>query len=355
MGIFSALRAARAVEEFAPLTAAEYTQPVATYGIRSPWSTAYLNPVLLADIYGADVEVPVTRAEAMGVPAVAKARHLIAGTISRLPLQAFRGAELVDPQPTWLYRTDSQTPPQLRMLWTLDDLIFGGWSLWSVARGSNGQVTDAVRIPPDLWSFDAVGNVVVDDRPVPADSVILFSGPFEGLLQAGARTIRGARDLEDTVANRAGAPVPMVELHQTTDDPLEESELTTLIDSWVTARKSKKGAVAYTPHNIEVRVHGSTATDLLIEGRNQTRIDVANLLGLPAAMLDGSLSTASLTYNTQQSRNNEFVDYGLRMWLDAVTSRLSMDDCVPRGQRVAFDLSDLISIPMNPTGAPVED
>ena len=42
-------------------------------------------------------------------------------------------------------------------------------------------------------------------------------------------------------------------------------------------------------------------------------------------------------------------------YMAAVTSRLSLDDVVPRGQRVAFQSGDFQALTGNPTGPPVSD
>ena len=57
-------------------------------------------------------------------------------------------------------------------------------------------------------------------------------------------------------------------------------------------------------------------------------------------MLDATTAGASLTYETVAGRNAKFIDYGVALYLEPIEARLSMDDVVPRGQRVAFDLSD---------------
>ena len=140
--------------------------------IASPWAAGQLESIVWADIYGTDAEcLPLTRAAPMRVPAVARARTLITSTLSGCPLVALRGEEVVDPQPTWLYRTDGPVPPQARILWTIDDVLFGGWCLWAVERDVDGHVIDALRVPPPCGSStqtasSAVGGIVPDPDSV---------------------------------------------------------------------------------------------------------------------------------------------------------------------------------------------
>ncbi|MGO8609807.1 hypothetical protein ACC848_43405, partial [Rhizobium johnstonii] len=64
--------------------------------------------------------------------------------------------------------------------------------------------------------------------------------------------------------------------------------------------------MGYTPHNIEVKTHGQASTDLFVEGRNAAVLDIARLLNLPASLLDGAQSQASLTYVTTEGKRSEF-------------------------------------------------
>lgn len=321
--------------------------------LRSPWSVGQLTTVTLTDIFGS-ANLPVTRAEAMSVPAVAKARHLVCG-LARQPLATWRASQRV-PDPTFLYRTNTQTPPTTRMTWTLDDLFFGGWALWAVERATTGAITDAIRVPPERWGFSGDGDVLVDSEPVEdASSVILFSGPYEGLLEAGAGTVRAARNLERAWAKRVSTPVPLTELHQVNEDPLEPDEIHDLTDKWA-QMLDEGGGVGFTPYNIEAKYPANVgSSDLFIEGRNAVALDVGRLCSVAASLLEASLSTASLTYTTAQGTRDRFVDETAGFWLTPVEARLSMDDVVPRGQSIKFDLSDLLTLPPTGTGPVRED
>jgi hypothetical protein len=241
------------------------------------------------------------------------------------------------------------------MAWTIDDLMFFGWSLWGVERDAEGQIIRADRCPIERWTIDPEGVIRIDDVEAEEGSVILIPGPFEGLLAVGSRTIRGGVKLEASWVGKATNPIPAIELHATTDDPLEYDEVQALVQAWADARNDVNGAIAFTPHNVQAIAHGSAEPSLLIEGRNFLRIDVGAFLGIPAALMDASLSTASLTYSTQEGQRNEFADFTLPYWLEPIQQRLSLDDVVPVGERVRFDLTDLYTNPPTPTSPEVAD
>jgi len=316
-------------------------------GIQSPWTTGQLQKLVWSDIFGIETQW-ITRAEALTIPAVFKARAVLLSLIADKVLYALRNGVRVDPQPVWLSWTPGQLSPWQRMANTVDDLIFYGWSLWSRENGSRGEILTATRVPFEWWEFDADGNVLIRNaggefEPVDASSVILIPGPSAGLLEYATRTLRGAARMETSWANRAASPIPAIDLHETTMSGITPTEAQEVVDQWHAARMDPQGATAFTPYNIEARALGNVSPDLFIEGRNATRIDVANFFNLPAQLLDGSLSTASLTYSTQEGRRNDVLDYGLPYWIRPIESRFSQDDVVPRGQSVGFDFGPLAS------------
>jgi hypothetical protein len=76
---------------------------------------------------------------------------------------------------------------------------------------------------------------------------------------------------------------------------------------------------------------------------------------MPAAMVDATTAGASLTYETTAGRNAELLDYGLNLYMDAITARLSMDDVVTPTQSVRFDTTQLRAAQPSPTGPTTED
>lgn len=319
---------------------AKYTAP-ASVGLVTPYESAALARIAWADHFEGGLG-EVNRNGAMAIPAIAKARNVLASMLASLPLREFeQDTELDTP---WLYRTTGDVSPYHRMVYTLDDLFFHGWSLWAVERDTGGQITDAARIPFERWTVDnKTAGIIVDGKTVSTDQVILIPGSFEGILATGADTIRGAHALQRAWIGRAQNPIPLVELHQLTDDELDDDEIDEMVAEWAAARTSPNGSVGFTDQRIEVRVHGQVATNLFEEGRNAIVLDIARLTALPAALLDGSMSTATLTYSTQEGKRNEFMDYTLPTWMAPIEARLSMDDVCQPGRRIRFDRSSLIT------------
>lgn len=309
--------------------------------IRSPWApdTSHLESVVWSDIFGTR-HVPLTRAEAMTVPSVARARRLIAAAIARMPLHVW--LEEDDVTPAWLNRTDGDVHPWHRMLWTIDDLIFHGWSLWTLDRDEAGTIVTADRVRPDRWTVNQAGTILLDGSPVAPLDVCLIAGPDEGILTTGRVAIRHASKLIGAADRAADTPSPTVNLHQTNDYKMSKEERDALISSWAAARRGENGGVAFTSNGIDAQEMNSVQEHLLIEGRNAAAVDVARVLGVPAAMIDATGPKASLSYETTEGKASELVNWGLAPFMSAITARLSLDDMTPAGEVVRFDADHLV-------------
>lgn len=355
MGILDLLRTART------RTPAHILSPTA--------STANLAPAVVADWLGEDLaaNLPLSRAEAMSIPVVAKGRNLICSTVAKFPLRALNrdGVLPQENQPRWMYSTPADNPqsPYDRMFWTVDDIIFYGCSLWYVTRGAADRggrqaILSAEHVPAELWEWKTdeagIGYVELSGVRLEPNQYILFNPPHEGLLNIAVRTLRGARDTEKAWTGRAKNPIPLIELHRVEEGELEPDEVQALVDAWAAGRQSANGAIGYTPQEIEIRVHGQADTGLFIEGRNATRGDIGAFLNVRASMLDGTTGVDSLTYSTRDGERNLFYELDLPYWTDPIEARLSLDDVLPSGQRSRFDKYDAFNLP-TPTGPTVED
>lgn len=319
----------------------------------SPWASP--NHLLTVET-PSNRPLVVSRTLAMSVPAVARARGLIVGGISRCPMEARQQGKRVEKQPVWMTRTDGVQSPTFRMTWTIDDLFFHGWSCWALERDAAGLVIRADRIPYHLWDIDADGSIRVDGIASDPNEVCLISGPDEGLLNYAASTIRHAVQLQDLAVRYAATPSAQILLKQVQGQPLTEEQRNKLIEGWAQARRGENGGVAFANQSIDVQELGKANTDLLVQGRNAAAVDIARATGIPAMMLDaGTAGSGTITYRSQVSRNLELVDYALAPFMAAVAARLGLDDMVPRGTAVAFDLTDLTGLSVGELDVPDDD
>jgi Phage portal protein len=333
---------------------------------------SHLYDVLAADLGIDPALLPLNRGTAMRVPAVSRARNLTCGTIADLPLRVLRVDTPIPTQPYWVYGTDGQlgeltedqqiawgiTPqgPWHRMLWTIDDLFFHGESLWlgtTYSTGARPLPLRIVRVPYDHWHVDGSEVLDPDNRPYPADQVIYIPGPNEGILNFGATSIVTAADLERVAADVASHPLRL-EAHQTTAAELPPEERRA-ISAEIRQAMATNDGVIFTNSAIDLKEHRVDAEAIQLGARNASALDVARHANMPALMLDATSQGASLEYQTLEGRNQQWLDYGLNIYIGAIDARLSMDDVVAAGQRVALDTSDWTTATPSPTGPPQED
>lgn len=335
-----------------PVNLTSLAAPV-SLSLESPNQTSSLAKVVFAE-YFAGEQGEVTRLAALQIPALKKARGLLVTTVAGAPLREWEGD--VEVEQPWLRNSKTGISPWHRIAYLLDDLLFYDWAALAVERDKSGQITDAIRVPFERWGVDGAGKVSVDNKPVSAEQIVLIPGTGDGgILVAGAQTIKGARALERAWIGRAQNPIPLIVLQQVTDDEMEDDEIDKLVADYAAARMSPTGAVAFSDNRIKVEVLGEVSASLFEEGRNAIVLDIGRLTGVPAGILDGSQSEASLTYSTSEGKRNDFLDYSLPALLAPIEARLSLDDVSGSGRVIRFDKSGLVTPEQAPVNAPTKD
>lgn len=338
----------------ASLTLSPTSDP-ATFPYASPWSgDDQLERIVFLDAFPDGVPTN-TRRAALALPPIARARLSLCTAVSRMPLRDLVGDQVAENQPTWLYRT-IKTMPRQRIVWTVDDHLFYGWSCWWTDRGSDGFPLHASRINIGEWRVNSDMRIEVNGKVVSDEQAILIPGYHEGILNFGREAIADAKQLYWIVRDRLANPVPMTELHQVSGADLSKTDRDDLVAHWRAARSQNGGGVGFTNKHIELKTHGGDGdATLLIDARNAAAVDMARLVGVSAGMLDATTPKASLTYETRTGRNQEFVDLDVLSYSNPIEDRLSMDDMVPAGHRVAFDRGDFTGPTPAPTGPTLQD
>jgi HK97 family phage portal protein len=315
---------------------------------------AGLTPVQIADsvynILGGSTNT--TRALAMSVPSVARARNIICGTIGSLPLTTFNRitGEYVDP-----HRVINQPDPRVAgfviYCWLAEDIwLYGagyGQVLEMYSATDGGRVRAWTRVSPDRVTVDTdflnttINGYKVDGKSVPMQgvgSIIRFDGPDEGLLHRAGKTIAAAVYLENAAVNYAKEPSPMMVL-KSNGTNLTAERISSLLSAWKTARQSRN--TAFLNADIDLQQFGfDPKTMQLAEARQYVALELARACGIPAYFL--SAETTSLTYSNAVSERRSLVDFSLRPILKSVEERLSLPDFVPNPVMVRFDLDDFL-------------
>jgi HK97 family phage portal protein len=288
----------------------------------------------------------INRGDAMQVPAVARARNIICGTIGTLPINAYNEITHAKIEgSTLLTQPDPSLPTSIVITWTTEDLLFHGHAFWAVlAVGPDGRPTQCRRIDPlrvtfttDLQTQEIVNGFYLDGSLVPTNgvgSLIMFSGIDEGILNRGGRTISTALKLEEAVQRMASEPNPTMVIKNTGVD-LPPEQVSSLLASWKQSRATR--ATAYLSGPLDVQTFGYDAQQMeLSQSRLNTASEIARLCNIPAWYLNAE--SASATYSNVSQERRSLVDFSLSPYLHALEMRLSMNDLTKPGTVVRFNL-----------------
>ena len=291
----------------------------------------------------------VNRLQAMSVPVVANCRNLIAGTIAGIPLELYdrvSGEEL--PVPLWLRQPDKRSPLANTIAWTVDSLIFYGVAYWRVTEvyADDGRPArfewiqnDRVTVKLDQYNAN-VDYYMINNVKVPEDgvgSLITFQHLDQGLLLRAARTIKSAIDLELAVNVATATPQPSGYIKNNGAD-LPDDKVQGLLNTWKNARQNR--ATAYLTQTLDYVATQFSPKDMTYnESAQYLATQIARALNVPAHMIDAE-QMKSNTYQNVLDARKDFLTYTLYPYIEAIQSRLSMDDLTPRTQMVRFAVDD---------------
>lgn len=328
-------------------------------------------PPELASVMKAEGIAPrISRAEALQVPAVLRARNLIAGTLSTLPLKHIApGRQEVD----WplFDQPNPNMATSVMFALTFEDLLFEAISWWRVTRrrfddfpaaaewidhrrihvppapGTVGTGLGIQQITPDFPIPPNPGQIFIDGLPVDDSELIQFLSPNPPLLVHAARAIRTCLQLERAAALYSEDPLPLgtFEPREGTDglsnekgsagDGTDRTEVDALLDAWELSRSRR--AWAYTEGVTARPMQWNPRQLQLAEARQHAVLEIARAAGVDPE--DLGVSTTSRTYQNSEHRRQDLLDFTLGAYVSAFQDRLSMRDVTQRGHvaRMKFD------------------
>lgn len=310
----------------------------------------YVNETVL-NLAGGTIAVP--RANALSVPAVARANGIITSTVGSLPIEKFNDATGQRiPTERSFRQPDPRVPASLIYSYLAQDLwLFGvgyGLVLDMYAATDGGRVRSWTRIDPTWVNVEtnALGTEVigytVNGQRAPQSgigSIIAFYNLADsGILNRAGRTIRAAIELEKAAEIYAKEPLPTMVL-KSTGTNLPSERIKALLESWKVSRQNR--STAFLNADVELQALGFDPKSLqLSEARQYIALELARQCGIPAYFL--SAESTSMTYSNATSERRSLIDFSLRPILTAIESRLSLSDFTPAGTHVRFDLDDFL-------------
>lgn len=249
--------------------------------------------------------------EAIKIPSVKKAFHVIAGTIATFPIQVYKdGVKLDNDDPfTKLVTRPNNTMGITQMLMnTLREGIWYGRALWRVKDRN-------LDLYPIEWEFisqsrcayteenNEITLISIDGKNVHKDDVIIFEYPVIGNISESTDLLDLYKDLQDAAKNYAESPHPKGILKYLGQSKITPKEVAQYIKNWNGWRKTS--SVAWLTRDMEYQTVGYSARDLqLTEAREHAATETARIFGITAASIDAKTSDSMTYSNVLESRRD---------------------------------------------------
>lgn len=291
-----------------------------------------------------------TRAEAMAVPTIARARNILCATGAALPLVSRiinTGVKVKSPRV--ITQPDSRVIGATTYAWLLEDIWLYGVGYFRITGEylENQRAEDVERIDPmrveqvlDKTNTYVIG-YKVDGKDAPDSglgSLIIFHGLDEGLLNRAGRTIRAAFALEQAALLYAKEPVPHIAL-KSNGAALPADRVRALLDGWKKARTERATAFLNADVTIE-KISIDPKALQLNEARMYVSLELCRSAGIPAYFANAEAT--SMTYSNAISERRSLIDFGLKNLLTVVEQTLSLPIFTASTTEVKFDLDDFL-------------
>jgi HK97 family phage portal protein len=303
--------------------------------------------------------------DVMSIPAFWRGSNLLADLMAQVDWDAYttgRGQEeLVEPRPALL---EQPAPPDTRYVTYKSgflDYLINGNSIGVIAtRDGSGKPTSMWPVPaawcgvrrvgPGSSSMLPIGAVEysIAGKSYSATEVIHVKGPCApgalrgfGILEAHfAGALATAHEQQRQAKNMSRHGVPPGYIKYTGPDPIEGEDLAEARDDWM--RKRDEGGIAALNSGLEFEAISWNPDQMqLIEARQLTLNEIANLLGLPSSFVNSTNSGGtSLNYTSVDSEA-----LGLLKWTMGghfVNWEQTLSLCYPAGTRVRANLDHFL-------------
>ena len=288
----------------------------------------------------------VSRHDAMSVPSVARARNLICGTVASIPLEYYKTStgEVIAP-PRWIKQLSKSQPSFVTLTWIVDSLLFYGVSYLLVTEryAEDGRpasfewvANTRVTFTTDLYGIH-VTQYYIDASPVDMNDIVTIQGFDEGVLDRSGRTIQAAIDVDRAAAVNSANPQPAGFLKNSGAD-LPPNEVQGLIAAWKRARQNN--STAYLTSTLDYNPVSFSPKDMMYnEAVQNLSTQIARAMNVPAYYLSADQNT-TMTYANVQDERKQFYALSIEPYIQAIQSRLSMDDISTAGHEVRFAVFD---------------
>ena len=288
----------------------------------------------------------VSRKDAMSVPSIARARNLICGTVAAIPLEYYnkRTGEVIA-APRWISQLSKNQPSFVTLNWMVDSLLFYGNCYLRVteryAEDGRPSAFEWIANTRVTFTTDLEGIMItqyyVDANPISMNDIVTIQGLDEGVLERAGRTIQSAIDINKAAAIASATPMSSGILRNTGAD-LPPAEVSGLLAAWKRSRQNN--STAYLTSTLEFQSTQFSPKDMMYnEAIQNLSTEIARLMNVPAYYLSSDQNT-TMTYANVQDERKQFYALSIEPYIQAIQTRLSMDDISTAGHEVRFAVFD---------------
>jgi HK97 family phage portal protein len=288
----------------------------------------------------------VSRKDAMSVPSVARARNLICGTVASIPLEYYnkRTGEVMA-APRWINQLSKNQPSFVTINWIVDSLLFYGNAYLRVTEryAEDGRPSAFEWIANSRVTFttDLEGIMItqyyVDANPISMNDIVTIQGLDEGVLERAGKTIQAAIDINKAASISASTPMSSGILKNSGAD-LPPAEVSGLLAAWKRSRQNN--STAYLTSTLDFQSTQFSPKDMMYnEAIQNLSTEIARAMNVPAYYLSADQNT-TMTYANVTEERKQFFALSIEPYIQAIQTRMSMDDISTAGHEVRFAVFD---------------
>jgi HK97 family phage portal protein len=287
-----------------------------------------------------------SRKNAMSVPSVARARNLICGTVASIPLEYYNKStgEVIAP-PRWITQLAKNQPSFVTLTWCVDSLLFYGVTYLLVteryAEDGRPAAFEWIANPRVTFTTDLEGIMVtqyyIDAKAIDMNDIVTIQGFDEGVLERASGTIQAAIDVDRAAGVNSAQPQPAGFIKNSGAD-LPANEVQGLLAAWKRSRQNN--STAYLTSTLDYQPVTFSPKDMMYNDSVQNlSTQIARAMNVPAYYLSADQNT-TMTYANVQDERKQFFALSIEPYIQAIQTRLSMNDISTAGHEVRFAVYD---------------
>jgi HK97 family phage portal protein len=247
--------------------------------------------------------------------------------------------------PRWVNQLAKNQPSFITICWIVDSLLFYGVSYLRVTEryAEDGRpaafewiANSRVTFTTDLEGI-MITQYYVDAAPIAMNDIVTIQGFDEGVLERAGRTIQSAIDINKAAAIASATPMSSGILKNTGAD-LPQAEVSGLLAAWKRSRQNN--STAYLTSTLEFQSTQFSPKDMMYnEAIQNLSTEIARAMNVPAYYLSADQNT-TMTYANVTEERKQFFALSIEPYIQAIQTRLSMDDISTAGHEVRFAVFD---------------